>query len=71
MPINPFVPNAPFLYPLNTLENHKVFRCFQGLEKGCIGNKWVNQNQSSLGGVTLIKRVHLIFLHATLISHYH
>ena len=31
--INPFVPNAPFLYPLKT---------FQGVEKGCIGNEWVN-----------------------------
>ena len=31
--INPFVPNAPFLYPLKTSENRKV-------EKGCIGNKW-------------------------------
>ena len=40
---NPFVPNAPFLYPLNASENLTVFRCFQGLEKGCIGNEWVNQ----------------------------
>ena len=40
--INIFVPNAPFLYPLKTSENRKVFWCFQGLEKGCIGNKWVN-----------------------------
>ena len=31
---NPFVPNAPFLYPLKI--------CFQGVEKGCIGNEWVN-----------------------------
>ena len=23
--VNPFVPNAPFLYPLKTSENHKVF----------------------------------------------
>ena len=23
--INPFVPNAPFLYPLKTSENHKFF----------------------------------------------
>ena len=23
--INPFVPNAPFLYPLKTSENRKVF----------------------------------------------
>ena len=27
--INPFVPNALFFYPL-------------GVEKGCIGNEWVN-----------------------------
>ena len=27
---NPFVPNAPFLYPLKTSENRKVFWCFQG-----------------------------------------
>ena len=39
--INPFVPNAPFLYPLKTSENCKVFWCFQGVEKGCIGNEWV------------------------------
>ena len=40
--INPFIPNAPFLYPLKTSENHKVFWCFQGAKKGCIGNEWVN-----------------------------
>ena len=38
--INSFVPNAPFMYPLKTSENHKVFWCFQGVEKGCIGDKW-------------------------------
>ena len=31
----------PFLYPLKTLENLPVF-CFQGVEKGFMGNKWVN-----------------------------
>ena len=31
---NPFIPNAPFLYPLKTSENLTV-------EKGCLGNKWV------------------------------
>ena len=40
--INPFVPNAPFLYPSKTSENLTVFWCFQGVEKGCIGNEWVN-----------------------------
>ena len=38
---NPFVPNAPFLYPLKTSQNRKIFWCFQEVEKGCIGNKWV------------------------------
>ena len=41
--INPFVPNALFLYLLKTSENLKVFRCFQGVEKECIGNEWVKQ----------------------------
>ena len=36
---NPFVPNAPFLYSLITSEHQKVFWCFQGVEKGSIGNK--------------------------------
>ena len=40
--INPFVPKAPLLYPLKTSENLTVFCCFQGLEKGCIGNERVN-----------------------------
>ena len=31
--INPFAPNEQFLYLLKT--------CFQGVEKGCIGNKCV------------------------------
>ena len=41
MCINPFVLNAPLFYPLKTSENHKVFWCFQGVEKGSIVNKWV------------------------------
>ena len=39
---NPFIPNALFLYPLKTLENRKVFWCFQEVEKVCIENKCVN-----------------------------
>ena len=38
--LNQFVPNAPFLYPMKTLE--QVFWYFQGVEKGCIRNKWAN-----------------------------
>ena len=41
--VNPFVPSAPFLYPLKTSESQTVFWCFQGVGKGCIGNKWVNK----------------------------
>ena len=39
--LNPFVPNAPFLYSLKTSEKRKVFWCFERVEKGCIGSKWV------------------------------
>ena len=42
--LNPFVPNTPFLYPIKISENLAFFWCFQGVEKGCIGNKWVNAN---------------------------
>ena len=40
--INLFIPKAPFLYLLKISENHKLFGCFQGVEKGHIGNKWIN-----------------------------
>ena len=39
--LNPFVPNAPFLYPLKTSEDFMIFWCFQRVEKRCIGNVWV------------------------------
>ena len=39
--INPFVPNAPFLYPLKTSENRKV-------EKRCTGSKWVYSYQKNV-----------------------
>ena len=45
--INPFVLNAPFLYSLRTSKNLKVFWCFQGIEKGCIGKRWVNTTWKS------------------------
>ena len=46
--INPFVPNAPFLFPVKTSENLKVFWRFQGVEKLCIGNKWVNYSLATI-----------------------
>ena len=30
------------IFLLNPFAHRKVFWCFQGVEKGCIGNKWVN-----------------------------
>ena len=36
---NPCAPNAVLLYPLKTSENLTVFWCFQGVEKGSIGNE--------------------------------
>ena len=44
---NPFVSNAPLLYPLKTSENLTVFRCFQGVEEKCIGNEWIKMRHSS------------------------
>ena len=41
--LKPFVPNAPFLYPLKTLENWKFFY-FQGVEKGSLGTNSLKLN---------------------------
>ena len=51
MHFKPFVPNAPFLYPLKTSENLTVF---QGLEKGCIGNEWVKEKIKNLFNLNFI-----------------
>ena len=40
-PINQFVSNAHFIYPLKTSDNLTVFWCFKGVEKGCIGKEWI------------------------------
>ena len=44
LPFNPLASNTPFLYPLETSENLQGF-CFQGVEKGCIGNEWVKSDE--------------------------
>ena len=41
---NPFIPSAPFFYSLKTSENGKVFRCFQGVEKKCLGRNELNNS---------------------------
>ena len=49
----PFILTSPFMrhlrvthsfpmHPLKTSQNHKVVLCFQRVEKGCIGNEWIN-----------------------------
>ena len=43
--INPFAPNARFLYSLKASENLTVFWRFHELEKACIGNEWVNPDK--------------------------
>ena len=45
--INPFVLNVTFFYPQKISENFTVFWCFQGVKKGCVGNKWVNWLKSA------------------------
>ena len=58
--LNSFVPNAPFLYPLKLSENRKIISCFQGVEKGCIGNEWVTSFGQSYGQPKLVGHVPLL-----------
>ena len=39
---NPFFPSATFRFPLKSSKDPKVSSYFQGVEKRCMGNKWVN-----------------------------
>ena len=61
--LNPFVPNVFFLYPLKTSEKRK----FQGLQKGFIGNKWV-QLSLSWGTVSHVEIVKLCILQNNLFA---
>ena len=45
--LNHSFPMQPFSTPLKTSENLRVFWCFQGVEKGCIGNDWVKYKKRS------------------------
>ena len=54
--INLFVPDAPFTYHLKTSENLTVFWYFQGVEKGCIENKWVKHNYWRIHDLSFTKR---------------
>ena len=57
---NPFFPNAPFLYPLKT-ENRKVFWSFQGVEKSCIGNEWINSELKVLNNCILDREIYNLY----------
>ena len=35
--------------------HRKVFRCFQGVEKGCIGNTWAKKNVNNQKLISCIK----------------
>ena len=39
---NPFIPNAPFTYPLKTLENLRFSDVFKGWRKGALGTNGLN-----------------------------
>ena len=52
LPVNPFVPNALFLYALKISENLTVFWC---LEKGCIGKGRQRVRKGALGEGALRK----------------
>ena len=49
--VNPFVSSAPFLCLRRISENREVFQGFQGLAKGCIGNKWIKMEYIKSGSV--------------------
>ena len=46
MLINPFVPNAPFLYPLKTSENLRFFDVFRGWRKSALGTNGLTQSKN-------------------------
>ena len=47
--LNPFVPNAPFLYPLKTSQNLTVFYKFRGQRKGALETNGLNLVHFSAG----------------------
>ena len=56
--VNPSVPNAPLLYPPENIKNFIVFLCFQGVEKGYNGSKWVNVSAGEVLITTFLQEHH-------------
>ena len=48
------------MHPFST-----TWKCFQGVEKGCIGNEWVKQSEI----LCIKKNSHLIFSHINFSHH--
>ena len=45
---NPFLANVLILYHFNTLENLWFIWCFQGVQIGKVGQKWINNFESKI-----------------------
>ena len=64
--VNPFVPNAPFLYPLKTSENRKFFWCFNrkvfcffsGVKKGVLGTNGLTVSCEPINYFVLLESKH-------------
>ena len=56
----PIRSQCTLLYPLKTSENLTVFRCFQGIEKRCIGNEWVNEIWTFLTPLLLTNNIAML-----------
>ena len=50
--LNPFVPNAPVLYPPEKIRKSDVSRCWR--KGACIGKKWVKRHFKTLSFVERI-----------------
>ena len=44
--VNPFAPNAPFLYSLETTENLRFSYVFKGLRKGALGTNGLTATET-------------------------
>ena len=55
-----FVRNGSFPYSLKISENLTVW-CFQGVEKGCIGNEWVKQFSVILSNIIFVREAYFLF----------
>ena len=61
--LNPFIPNAPFLYPLKTSDNRKVYWYFPGVGKGVLGtNGLIQLFKAVCNNAILLKNANDVFV---------